>query len=145
MDSPSKFGVTVISNVQYVTDIYVDYENNKPAIYLSLVVEQLVKKWIEGESEGVPVGAICPFCEGVWVDKENLPISVMATLPEILKFHVKDSQVINNLNCGRTKTTVLIKQVGRTGADDHSQTLKNTKLTITVDESTDRTTTKFLS
>ncbi|CAF1184234.1 unnamed protein product [Adineta ricciae] len=69
--SPSKIGVTVISNVQYVTDIYVDYENNKPAIYLSLAGEQRIRKWIEGESDGVPAGGPCPLCEGVWVDKEK--------------------------------------------------------------------------
>ncbi|UJR06838.1 hypothetical protein I4U23_011126 [Adineta vaga] len=71
MDNLSKIGVTVISNVRYVTDIYVDYENNKPTIYLALGGEGRVRKWIEGESEGVQVGGSCSFCEGVWVDNEK--------------------------------------------------------------------------
>ncbi|CAF0988986.1 unnamed protein product [Didymodactylos carnosus] len=64
-------GTTVIFNAAYSTKIYVDDENDGQAIYVSLLGDNCVKKWVQGASHGVQVGGPCPYCEGVWVDKEK--------------------------------------------------------------------------
>ncbi|CAF1492691.1 unnamed protein product, partial [Didymodactylos carnosus] len=64
-------GTTMIFNVAYSTKIYVDDENDGQAIYVSLMGDHCVKKWVKGVSHGVQVGGPCSYCEGVWVDKEK--------------------------------------------------------------------------
>ena len=64
-------GTTVISNITYPTKIYVDDDKDGQTIYVSLEGDSCVKKWIKGASQGVRVGGECPYCAGVWVDKEK--------------------------------------------------------------------------
>lgn len=69
----------------------------------------------------------------------------MDNLTRVLKSHVKDSPTIQNIACGRTKTTGLIKNVlAPAGETDLVEILKKTHFSIIVDESTDRTLTKYL-
>ena len=77
--------------------------------------------------------------------KHNLPISHMDTLQNVLKKNVPDSKVIQALQCGRTKTTGIIKHVIAPAASKElHDILKKTLFSLIVDETTDRTTTKFL-
>jgi hypothetical protein len=46
-----------------------------------------------------------------WVPLEDLSLTVMDTLPAILKENLPDSQIVQHVSCGRTKTTALIKNV----------------------------------
>ncbi|XP_045027180.1 uncharacterized protein LOC123470692 [Daphnia magna] len=79
------------------------------------------------------------------VAKGNYPITLMDTLQAPLKAHVNDSAIVSNLRCGRTKTTALVKNViGPAGKSNLVTILKSLHFSIIVDETTDRTTTKFL-
>ncbi|KZS10354.1 Zinc finger-like protein [Daphnia magna] len=79
------------------------------------------------------------------VARGNYPITLMDTLQATLKTRVNDSAIVSNLRCGRTKTTALVKNViGPAGKSDLVTILKSLHFSIIVDETTDRTTTKFL-
>jgi hypothetical protein len=67
----------------------------------------------------------------------------MVFLPPILK---RTPANVNNLKCGRTKTTGLIRNViTPAGEEALVKTLQKEHFSITIDEATDRTTTKFLT
>ena len=79
------------------------------------------------------------------IAKKNYPMSLMVDLPKILKKHASDSNIIKRMNISRTKTTALLTNVlGPAGQDDIHRILKNTHFSIIADETTDRTTTKFM-
>ena len=76
---------------------------------------------------------------------KGLPLTVMDTLPAILKENIPDSQIVQHVSCGRTKTTGLIKNVlGEYGKKELIEKLQVTHFSIIVDETTDRTCTKHL-
>ena len=68
----------------------------------------------------------------------------MARFIPTLKKHIPDSKTVNDLACGRTKSSALVKVVGRGGQAELAEDLKKQHFSIIVDESTDRTSTKFL-
>ena len=79
-----------------------------------------------------------------WVGKHDIALQVLDSSIPVLKNHVPDSQIIANTRCGRTKTFAIIRDViGAAGKRDLVNILKKTSFSIIVDESTDRTTTKF--
>lgn len=72
-------------------------------------------------------------------------MSLMAELSKLIKPYASDSSIIKRMNISRTKTTAqLTKVLGPAGEHDIHQILKNTHFSIIADETTDRTTTKFM-
>ena len=80
-----------------------------------------------------------------WIASSKQEISIMDTLPNVLKAYISDSPTVERFECARTKTTSLIKNVIAPFAIEKlSDKLKRVKFSILVDESTDRTGSKFL-
>jgi hypothetical protein len=72
-------------------------------------------------------------------------LTVMDTLPAILKENIPDSQIVPHVACDRTKTTSLMKNVlAEYGKKELIKILKVKPFFIRVDETTDRTCTKHL-
>lgn len=74
----------------------------------------------------------------------GVAVSFMDRLIPALKKHIPDSKIVEKLACNRTKATGFINVVGCAGEEDLSAILRKTRFAFIVDESTDRTTTKFL-
>jgi hypothetical protein len=88
---------------------------------------------------GLELG-LCAF-----IVKENLPVSKMDQLPDVLKNYIKDSPTVSGLACARTKSSEMIKHViAKEGEEELATDLKGCKFSIIVDESTDVSCTKFL-
>jgi DNA-binding beta-propeller fold protein YncE len=68
LDQSSMIGVTVASNIDSMSAIYVDDDET---IYVALRYENRVEKWIKGASSGEQIGGQCKQCAGVWLDKEK--------------------------------------------------------------------------
>ena len=80
LDRPSHVSITVISNVTFPSNIYVDDDgNDEPTIYAAFYELERVEKWVNGSSEGVQVGGECRGCSGIAVDNEkNVYMSEMS-------------------------------------------------------------------
>lgn len=80
-----------------------------------------------------------------WVASKSKEMSIMDSLPELLKKFIPDSSVVKLLACGRTKTTGLIKNVIAPYAISQlSSRLEKSLFSLMVDESTDKCGTKYL-
>ena len=80
-----------------------------------------------------------------WISNHDIPLSAADSLLPVLKAHVPDSTITLQARVGRTKAIGLIRNViGLAGKKELVNLLKKTKFSIIVDESTDRTVTKFL-
>ena len=99
-----------------------------------------IKKKLDQDSRKLEL-ALSVMCA-----KNHLPISLMDFLPPILKKFVPESAIVQNMKSGRTKTTGLIRNViAPAGEEALVKTLQKQHFSITVDEATDRTTTKFMA
>ena len=77
--------------------------------------------------------------------KDDIPLSAADSLLPVLKAHVPDSTITLQARVGRTKAIGLIRNViGLAEKMKLVNLLKKTKFSLIVDESTDRTVTKFL-
>ena len=80
-----------------------------------------------------------------WVASNSKEMSMMDSLPALLKKFIPDSSVVKRLACGRTKTTGLIKNVIAPYAISQlSSRLQESVYSLMADESTDRCGTKYL-
>jgi hypothetical protein len=87
INQSSHIGVTVVSNVTFSSNVYVDDDGNpEPTVYVALYHADRVEKWINGATEGVQVGAECRGCAGIAVDNEkNVYMSEMPRHRVLLK------------------------------------------------------------
>ena len=111
-------------------------QNNKEGT----VVEQMIHHGtVEDGAAKLEVALVA------WIAEHNLSMSIMNDLPQLLKSHVNDSEIIKKIACGRTKATGLLKNVvARFSENELVETLKKSHFSIIVDETTDRTSTKFM-
>ena len=80
-----------------------------------------------------------------WIVSNNKEISTMDSLPGLMKKFIPDSSIVKHIACGRTKTTCILKNVIAPYAIDRlSLKLRACNFSLIVDESTDKTGTKFL-
>lgn len=74
----------------------------------------------------------------------NLPFILMDYLPGLLVECCPDSKIARNIKCGRTKATQLAETLGNKAKNDITSTLKTTKFSLIIDETTDVSTKKSL-
>ena len=69
LDQSPIIGVTVASNIDSLSAIYVDEDGE--TIYVALRYENRVEKWIKNALNGEQIGDQCKQCTGVWLDREK--------------------------------------------------------------------------
>jgi len=104
LNQSSTMGVTVASNIDSLTAIYVD--DNGTTIYAALRYQDRVVKLTKNASSSVEIGDQCKQCAGVWVDSEKNVYMTESGTHSILKWSPK------------TNTTVSV--AGRTDEEGHS-------------------------
>jgi sugar lactone lactonase YvrE len=62
---------TIVSNVPYPMNIYVNDEGGQTILYIASIGEQAVVRWVKGESSGQVLKAECNYCFGVSVDQQG--------------------------------------------------------------------------
>jgi hypothetical protein len=78
-----------------------------------------------------------------WVASKSKEMSIMDSLPKLLKKIIPDSSVVKLLACGRTKTTGLIKNmIAPYAISQLSSRLQKLVFSLMVDKSTDKCGTK---
>jgi sugar lactone lactonase YvrE len=97
-------GVTVVSNIDSLSAIYVDDDGK--TMYVALRYEDRVEKWTINGSSGEQIGDQCKQCAGVWLDQEKNVYMTESGTHSILKW----SPV--------TGTTVTV--AGRTDEEGHT-------------------------
>ena len=81
----------------------------------------------------------------VFTAEHNIPFNVMNHLVQLIQKIGVDAEVVKKMTCSRTKCSQLVKNVtGATGFQNVVQFLRESKCSITVDESTDISSTKHL-
>ncbi|XP_067645108.1 zinc finger MYM-type protein 6-like [Eurosta solidaginis] len=76
--------------------------------------------------------------------KHNLPFLLMDSLPNLLRECCPDSSTAKALKCGRTKTTQIVEQLGSKAINHIRCTMRCSKFSLIVDETTDISTRKCL-
>ncbi|CAF4564291.1 unnamed protein product [Rotaria sp. Silwood1] len=84
LNSRSSTGVTVASNIDSMSGIYVDDDGS--TMYVALRYENRVEKWIKNALNGEQIGDQCKQCTGVWVDKEKNVYMTESGTHSILKW-----------------------------------------------------------
>lgn len=79
------------------------------------------------------------------VIEHNLPMFLMDHLPKLLQSAVPDSEILKSVSCSRRKTTPLLKKIQKESEQSISATLKETKFSIIIDETTDVSVKKCLA
>ncbi|CAF3951761.1 unnamed protein product [Rotaria sordida] len=69
LNSAPSMGITVASNIDSMSAIYVD--DDGLTMYVALQYENRVEKWIKNALNGEQIGDQCKQCTGVWLDKEK--------------------------------------------------------------------------
>jgi DNA-binding beta-propeller fold protein YncE len=69
LNQSSTMGVTVASDIDSLSSIYVD--DDGISIYVALRYENRVEKLIKGQSQSEQIGDQCKQCAGVWVDQNK--------------------------------------------------------------------------
>ncbi|CAF4136643.1 unnamed protein product [Rotaria sp. Silwood2] len=80
----SSMGVTVASNIDSMSAIYVDDDGS--TMYVALRYENRVEKWIKNALNGEHIGDQCKQCTGVWLDKEKNVYMTESGTHSILKW-----------------------------------------------------------
>ena len=100
-------GVTVVSNIESVSALYVDKEGVN--IYVALRYFDRVEKWTKDGKSGVQIGGQCKQCAGVWIDGEQNVYMTESGAHRVLQWSPK------------TKTTVTV--AGQADDEGHSADL----------------------
>lgn len=69
LSGSSTTGVTIVSNIESASALYVDREGVN--IYVALRYLDRLEKWTRNSKSGVTIGGQCKQCAGVWVDAEQ--------------------------------------------------------------------------
>ena len=104
LNQSSAVGVTVASNIDSLTAIYID--DNGATIYAALRYEDRVVKLTKNASSSVEIGDQCKQCAGVWVDSEKNVYMAESGTQSILK--------------GSPETNMTVTIAGRTDEEGHS-------------------------
>ncbi|CAH1109909.1 unnamed protein product [Psylliodes chrysocephalus] len=80
-----------------------------------------------------------------FIAEHNLLYRVAEHLPSLISKICTDSEIAKNIQCGRTKTTAIVKNViGQSGSNTIYAILRSSKFSVIIDESTDISTKKHL-
>lgn len=83
-----------------------------------------------------------------YVAEHNISYNAMEHFPKVIQKMCLDcdSEIANNIKCGHTKCSVLVKNVmGKQNEINVIQILKTSKFSLIIDESTDQSCTKHLA
>ncbi|CAM4824083.1 unnamed protein product [Rotaria magnacalcarata] len=87
LDSPSSTAITVASNIDSMSAIYVD--DNGLAMYVALRYENRIEKWMKNGANGEQVGNQCKQCTGVWLDNDKNVYMTESGTHSVLKWSVE--------------------------------------------------------
>lgn len=80
-----------------------------------------------------------------YIVKENLPLSIFDSLPDVLRHALPDSKIALSIKCHRTKATALVTNCLSTVASEKlSAVLRKQKFTVLADKSTDMASNRVL-
>lgn len=85
-------GVTVVSNIDSASALYVDKEGVN--FYVALKYFDRVEKWTRNGKSGLQIGSQCKQCAGVWVDAEQNVYMTESGTHRVLKWSSKTNRTV---------------------------------------------------